>query len=317
LVWSTGFLGANLPNWLLLFLQFQLQSPHCYVVEFTLLSHQVHIARLPTPHEPSSHCQLAKPSSSCELPKFSSDQYFFSLWAAHHLQDEMDLASWECELGEIVMWMWTWRLRKMVEKKGHHKVTILKPFLNNLTLGPTNNLHPSSWLRFEWDPLKDLSNIIISKHMHGVWGLYYEIQLHRCSRAWPISNSVPQFHGWMTREVAPRALSPQQPKLLYCTLPDMSKRAIIPLFQLAISPQLVKLLYSTLPHISKRTIIPLFQVAFSPQVVQLLYCTLTHMLKRNISPLFQEAFRLQLVKLLYCTLTHMPKRKIILLFQDG
>ncbi len=218
------------------------------------------------------------------------------------------------------MWMWTWWPRKMVEKLpsfGHHKVTILKPLLNNLTLGPTNNLHPSSWLCFEWDPLKDLSNVIISKHMHGVWGLYYEIQLHRCSRAWPMPNSVPRFHGWMTRGVGPWVFSPHQAKLLYCTLPDMPKRTIIPLFQLAISPQLAKLLYCTLPHVSKRTIIPLFQAAFSPQVVQLLYWTLTHMLKRKIILSFQEAFSPQLVKLLYCTLTHMPKRKIILLFQDG
>lgn len=104
------------------------------------------------------------------------------------------------------MWMWTWWLKKMVEKLpsfGHHKVTIPKPFLNNLTLGQTNNLHPSSWLLFEWDPLKDLSNIIIST---DVWGLYYEIQLHRCNRAWPMPNSVPRFHGWMTQGVGPQAL---------------------------------------------------------------------------------------------------------------
>jgi hypothetical protein len=112
------------------------------------------------------------------------------------------------------MWMWTWWLRKMVENLpsfGHRKVTILKPFLNNLTLGPTNNLHPSSWLCFEWDPLKDRSNIIISKHMHRVWGLYYEIQLHRCSRAWPMPNSVPRFHRWMTRGVGPRLSVPNKP----------------------------------------------------------------------------------------------------------
>jgi hypothetical protein len=47
--------------------------------------------------------------------------------------------------------------------------------------------------------------------MHRVWGLYYEIQLHRCSRAWPMPNSVPRVHGWMTRGVAPRLSVPNKP----------------------------------------------------------------------------------------------------------
>jgi hypothetical protein len=42
---------------------------------------------------------------------------------------------------------------------------------------------------------------------------------------------------------------------------------------------------------SKRTIIPLFQVAFSPQVVQLLYCTFTHMLKRQTNSFVPRGFQ--------------------------
>lgn len=84
----------------------KLLNSHCQVTKSTLLCCWVHITRLPTPHQPSPHCQLAKSSSSCELPKFSSDQFFLVYGLPNVCKMKWTWQVWECELDHIAMWTW-------------------------------------------------------------------------------------------------------------------------------------------------------------------------------------------------------------------